>query len=199
MIVALTGGIATGKSEACKFFKDLLPSVDIYDCDTAVSRFYGSLEVHKMIESRLDLQFRDSSGAFDKASLRDFVFENERARKQLESVFHPLVREELLAQLAEFATRGASALFVADVPLLFESNFDFGQNTNVVVATSRATQKYRLKERNHFEDELIENILYAQQPIERKIECADHVLWNEGPRENLHSQIEGLLAYFNIL
>jgi dephospho-CoA kinase len=86
----------------------------------------------------------------------------------LETILHPKVRKECLEKLDFYSKTMSTTLFVADVPLLFESGFDFGQELNLVVATSQATQRTRLKARNHFEDRMISSILKAQLPIREK-------------------------------
>ncbi len=198
-IWALTGGIATGKSTVSRLLVELLPSATIFDADASVRNLIVQPEIQLEIERALNRSFRDVDGLFDKEALRELVFADASARKSLEGVFHPLVRQELLAQRDLVAKTDGSALFVADVPLLFENGFDFGQDKTLVVATSRSTQRHRLKERNGFEDTLIENILSAQWPIERKIECADIVLWNEGPREMLRAQLHKLLVHHQLI
>ena len=101
---------------------------------------------------------------------------------------HPRVREECLASRDRAGKEGC-VLFVADVPLLFEKGFDFGQELSLLVTTTRSTQIRRLKSRNGFDDSLVESILAAQLPLEEKLRRADIVFWNEGPPEVLRSQV----------
>jgi dephospho-CoA kinase len=89
-------------------------------------------------------------------------------------------------------------LFVADVPLLFESGFDFGQELNLVVAISQATQRTRLKARNHFEDRMISSMLKAQLTIMEKVARADVVFWNEGGFAILERQLVRFLKSLSI-
>ena len=92
----------------------------------------------------------------------------------------------------ETAINGLSSLFVADVPLLFESGFDFGYERSLLVATTRETQLARLKSRNGFDNTLAEAILATQIPILEKLRRADVVFWNEGSEEVLRHQILSL-------
>jgi transcription termination factor Rho len=187
--MALTGGIASGKSTVCRVLREYLPAVVIFDCDAAVHRLLeGDPEVAAIVLESFGDQALDAEGRIDRHFLRGQVFSDEAARLRLEAILHPRVKQECLDSLEIAATRGAD-LFIADVPLFFEKGFDFGQNQVLVVASSRATQIQRLKARGNFEDDLIESILAAQLPAQKKISLADVVFWNEGPPSVLRSQI----------
>ena len=187
--IALTGGIASGKSTVCRLLREWLPGVAIFDCDAAVHQLLESdPEVAARVVEVFGGEALDARGRVDRSFLRERVFEDDSARAQLEAILHPRVREECLDSLAQAAKRGAE-LFVADVPLLFEKGFDFGQTEVLVVAVSRATQVQRLKARSGFDDRLIESILAAQLPIQEKMSRADVVFWNEGPPAVLRSQV----------
>jgi transcription termination factor Rho len=194
--IALTGGIATGKSTVCDLLREYLPGAVIFDCDAAVRRL---LEADAGVATALCLAFGaevlDGSGRVDREFLRGRIFADEAARLQLEAILHPRVREECLDSLAQAAKKGAE-LFVADVPLLFEKGFDCGQTQVLVVATSRSTQIQRLKARSGFDDRLIESILATQLPIQEKMSRADVVFWNEGPPAVLRSQVRRFAQAF---
>jgi transcription termination factor Rho len=195
-VMALTGGIASGKSTVCRFLREFLPSVVIFDCDAAVHRMLdGDAEVSAIIREAFGDQALDAQGRIDRHFLRGRVFADEAARLRLEEILHPRVRQECLASLEAAATRGAD-LFVADVPLFFEKGFDFGQDQVLVVASSRATQIQRLKGRGAFDDSLIESILAAQLPVQEKMSRADVVFWNEGPQSVIRSQVRRFAQAF---
>jgi transcription termination factor Rho len=188
-IMALTGGIASGKSTVCRVLADLLPSLVIFDCDAAVHRILESdAEVAAIVAGAFGDKALDANGRIDRNFLRGRVFGDDAARLTLEKILHPRVRQECLDSLEQAATRGAE-FFVADVPLFFEKGFDFGQTQVLVVASSRTTQIQRLKARSGFDDHLIESILAAQLPVQEKMSRADVVFWNEGPQSVLRSQI----------
>ena len=138
-------------------------------------------------------------GRLDKVRLRDHVFSDPSAKAFLEDVFHPRVREECLALLQESAKKNVSRLFVADIPLLFENGFDFGQSGNLLVATRRQTQVERLKSRNAWTDKTVQAVISAQMPLEKKIILADVVFWNEGPRGMLESQCARYLRSLQLI
>ena len=187
--MALTGGIASGKSTVCRFLKEFMPSIVIFDCDTAVHRMLeGDEEVAAIIREAFGDAALDAQGRIDRHFLRGKVFADTGARLKLESILHPRVRQECLDSRLKAAESGA-AFFLADVPLFFEKGFDYGQEQVLVVASSRDTQIQRLKGRGAFEDDLIDAILAAQLPVHEKMAKADIVFWNEGPPSVLRSQI----------
>jgi len=188
-VMALTGGIASGKSTVCRLLRECLSSVVIFDCDAAARRM---LEVDRdiiaMVASSFGAGALDRRGRVDRHFLRGRVFSDDAARSQLETIIHPRVLQECLASLQQAAQHGAT-LFVADIPLFFETGLDFGQEQVMVVASSRATQIQRLKARNGFDESMIEAILAAQLPTAEKIRRSDIVFWNEGPPVVLKAQI----------
>ncbi|RYD21794.1 MAG: transcription termination factor Rho [Verrucomicrobiaceae bacterium] len=188
-VMALTGGIASGKTLTCNLLREFLPSLVIFDSDSQVRNL---LETDKKVGFSITTTFGNEAmgkdGHIDRTWLRNHIFSNPSARIQLESILHPRVREECLDSLQDAAKRGVE-FFVADVPLLFEKGFDFGQSQVLVVASSRSTQFRRIRARNGFDDPMIESILAAQLPVQEKISRADVVFWNEGPPSVLRSQV----------
>jgi len=192
-VMALTGGIATGKSTCCAIFQELLPETVVFDADACVSRLYMQPGVVDELVSHFGENVKNADGAINKAWLREKAFSEPETRKLLEQIFHPRVRKECLALLGQTAKNMPSRLFVADIPLLFESGFDFGQSANLLVATSRKTQIDRLKNRNVWDDDTVEAVLSSQMPIEAKLTLADVVFWNEGPEQVLRNQCRRFL------
>mgnify|MGYP001821259874 CR=1 FL=1 len=90
--------------------------------------------------------------------------------------------------LQKTAKKNESRLFVADIPLLFENGFDFGQSTNLLVATCGQTQIDRLKNRNAWCDRTVQAVISGQMPLDRKMILADIIFWNEGPVDMLENQ-----------
>jgi len=188
-VMALSGGIATGKSTLLAMMAEELSDLGIYDCDEGVQRYLSDRGTLDEIERVLEVSILSKGGDLDRAKLRTMVFENPDLRQKLEGVIHPKLRKECLEKVAECRKNRCTTLFVADVPLLFESGFDFGQEFNLVVATSEVTQRARLKARSHFDNRMISSIFSAQLPIMEKVVRADVVFWNEGRRVALQRQV----------
>ena len=196
--IGLTGGIATGKSTCAQILGNLLPELVLFDADACVKALYEQKEVLSALREHFGTGCILGNGSANKAYLRNRAFSDERDKKFLEQLFHPLVRQECLALLEQTVNKGVSPLFVADVPLLFEGGFDFGQSLNVLVATSKKTQVKRLVQRNKWDKDTVHSALSSQIPIEAKHAMADVVFWNEGPQELLRSQCRHFLQSLSI-
>ncbi len=189
LTLALTGGIATGKSTAVNHFRKFVPDIVVFDCDESVKGLLEKVEVVSRLTELLgDGIIEAETGRLDRRAVREIVFADPEKRTGLEKILHPLVRQECLALKEIAATQGARC-FLADVPLLFENGFDFGYDQAITVATSRATQVARLKARNGWDDGLIESVLAAQLPIAEKTARADTVFWNDGMPAVLKAQV----------
>ncbi|WP_411826651.1 transcription termination factor Rho [Luteolibacter sp. AS25] len=196
LTLALTGGIATGKTTTTRHFQEFIPDIVIFDCDASVAALLETQEVIDELAETFGKKILDKeTGKIDREKLRKEVFGKEKKRKQLEGVLHPRVRQECLARKEKADNEGARC-FLADVPLLFENGFDFGQTQTITVSTSRATQVARLKERNNWDDALIESILAAQLPLEEKSARADIVFWNDGMPDVLCDQVKRFCKTF---
>jgi len=194
LTVAVTGGIATGKSSFCDLVCSLEPRTVVFDADQSVARLHGDAGVRKEIGAAFGTSSLGPDGAPDRDFLRGKVFSDPPARRRLEAILHPRVLRDCLASRDRAAKSTTSPLFLADVPLLFESEGDYGQDMVVVVAASPPTQALRLRRRNGFEEDLTRAVLAAQMPIAEKIRRADMVVWNNGTREALRRQTERFLS-----
>lgn len=195
--VVLTGGIASGKSTALARLQTLGGSaLQFYDCDAEVARILSAGVLADKLVSMFGERSVDAHGSADKAFIRDIVFHDEDARKRLEGLIHPVLKQECLAQIKLARQNPLVRGFIVDVPLYYETAFTCGEDAVCVVAVSAETQRLRMAERNHFDRGLIDSILAAQWPISSKIQLADIVLWNEGPVELLNKQVERFYQYY---
>ncbi len=198
-VFGLSGGIASGKSTACRILKQIARGVVVFDADACVHRLLAAdPEVVAAVAARFGSGVIDTHGGVDRAAMRGLVFGDDRARKDLEAILHPRVREECLESLAA-ARKVSACLFVADIPLLFENAFDFGQEGNLLVAAGLPTRLRRLRERSGLDDTTAGGILAAQMPQEEKLRRADHVFWNEGPPLVLEAQLTRFLQSHAIM
>jgi transcription termination factor Rho len=192
-VFGLSGGIASGKSTACAILTRIARGAVIFDADACVHRLLAAdPEVAAAIQARFGPEVLDAGGSVKREVLRGRVFGDDAARRALEAILHPRVREECLESLVSARKLGAS-LFVADIPLLFENSFDFGQEGNLLVAAGLPTRRKRLLDRSGMDAATAGSILAAQMPQEEKLRRADHVFWNEGPTLVLEAQLKRFL------
>lgn len=194
--LALTGGVATGKSTFAEYLLAAWPGgVRLFDCDRHVHALQARPEVARRIAAELREDVVAPSGGVDREKLRSLVFRDPGKRRALEGVLHPMVREACAAARQEALAEGAVDVFVADVPLLYESGFPLPRDLEVVVACGPATQRRRLLARNRFTPELADHILASQIPILDKVNRAGVVIWNGGSREALRHSTEQFVLW----
>ena len=132
------------------------------------------------------------TGELNRADLAQIVFADADARKKLEAILHPLIREQWFAQIE--AWRGENyPLAVVVIPLLFETRAESHFDKIICAACSTVAQRERLLARG-WTPEQIEQRIAAQMPVEKKIARADFVIWTDGALDMHARQIERLLA-----
>jgi dephospho-CoA kinase len=175
--VALTGGIATGKSYIARRMSSAgLPVVDadVLARDAVAPGTPGLAAV----ASRFGVHVLRPDGSLDRARLAEVVFQDPRARENLEAIVHPAVRAAIEQFFA--ALPSGAALGVADIPLLFETRRERDFDVVVVAACPREIQIARVMARDDATREQAERRLAAQLPIEEKVRRADHVIDTSG-------------------
>ena len=192
-VVGITGGIATGKSSFIRALLRDLPAA-LFDADRCVHDLLASDTV---LIGKLRAEFGpaifDPDGSLNRPALREIVFEDDRARRQLEALIHPAVRSRWAAQ-AEAARRDASWMFV-DIPLLYETGAESEFDRVIVVACQGSTQRRRMLEERGLASALIERMIAAQIDLAAKTARADHVVWNDSTFAALDEQARLLAAW----
>ena len=184
--VALTGGIATGKSYVRARFEELgVPTIDAdVLARTVVAPGTRGLEA---VVHAFGPQVLDPSGALDRKRLGAIVFADEARRRLLEQIIHPEVRR---ATDAWFEQLDPSTPFaIADIPLLYETGRDVDFDGVIVTAVEPATQLRRVMERDQLTEAQARQRIYAQLPIEEKVSRADHVITTDGSFDDTDRQV----------
>ena len=130
-------------------------------------------------------------GRIDRKALGALVFKDAEARRRLNAIVHPLVRDWMAQRTAEAVERGA-AVVVQDVPLLFENKLESLFPTTVLVWVPPEVQVERLVSGRGFTDERAREVLAAQLPIDDKRSLATHVIDNSGTPESTRAQVARL-------
>ena len=128
-------------------------------------------------------------GKIDRASLGALVFGDEDARRRLNAIVHPLVREWMAARTAEAVQQGADAV-VQDVPLLFENGLSRLYSTVLLVYVPEQVQLERLMKGRGLNEDRALAMVAAQMPIDEKRALANHVIENSGSREATRKQVQ---------
>jgi len=196
-VLAITGGIATGKSSFVTALLAGLPAT-LFDADqTAHELLAGDSIVRDAVVSAFGPEVLDESGRPDRSRLRDRVFTDPAARKQIEAILHPLIRDRWVADAEKFRHR-PEWLFV-DIPLLYETGAQELFERVAVVACSPQTQVTRMRDLRKMDDALIKKIIGAQLDLGSKVRLAHHVIWNDSTREALERQALLLAGFLRTL
>jgi dephospho-CoA kinase len=186
--VGLTGGIGSGKSVVARLFAER--GVAIVDTDQIARGLTipGGAAMPDII-AEFGPDMADAQGAMDRAKMRELVFREPDAKRRLEAILHPRIRDAVAAAAA-IAT-GPYTIF--DVPLLVESGTWKDRVDRVlVVDCAEAVQVARVMARNGLPEDQVRAIMAAQVPRAIRLAAADDIVNNGGPLEDLPPQIERL-------
>lgn len=190
-VFGLTGGIGSGKSTAAGFFRER--GVPIVDADELAREAVapGSAGLSQVIDA-FGPQILGADGSLDRKQLGAQVFADAEARKRLNAITHPIVRQ--LAQ-ERFAALDQAGVTLAgyDVPLLFEVGLDSVLRPVVVVVAREATQLERITLRDGLSEAAARERMASQMPLSEKQKRADYVLYNNGTPEALAAQVDAVL------
>jgi dephospho-CoA kinase len=193
-LFGLTGGIGMGKSTAAEFLRQ--HGGQVVDTDELAHQL---VEPGQPALAEIQVIFGkgmvSADGHLRRDQLAQMVFADPDARKKLEAILHPRIRERWQAQIATWR-RENRALAVVVIPLLFETNAGPDFDKIICVVCSAAQQRKRLLERG-WTPEQIRHRIAAQMPVEEKIARSDFVIWTEGDLQNHLQQIDRLLVCLN--
>jgi len=191
--VALTGGIATGKSYVRARFATLgIPTIDA----DALARdvVAPGRPALAAIVGRFGAAVLQADGTLDRAALARQVFAQPCARRDLEQIVHPAVYDAIRGWLAEVAAGRHAELAIADIPLLYETGRRGEFDAVVVTACDPEVQVQRVVARDGATPEQARQRLAAQWPIADKVARADFVIETGGTFEETDRQVDAVLG-----
>jgi len=174
LIIGLTGGIGSGKSTATDLFREL--HIPVIDTDTISHQLVEPGQ--PLLESLFNMfgnDLRLADGALDRATLRRRVFADETLRKQLESLMHPAIREEMMKQVKAIS----SDYCILAIPLLIESGQESICDRILVLDCSVETQQRRVMQRPDLTTEQFEAIIKSQCSRQQRLSKADDIIYND--------------------
>ncbi|UKE70329.1 dephospho-CoA kinase [Xanthomonas cerealis pv. cerealis] len=196
-IVGLTGGVASGKSELSRRFE--ARGIVVADADVAARAVVApGHPALAQIVTRFGTQLLREDGNLDRAALRQRIFEDPVARRDLEAITHPAIRTLLQRACRE----AASPYAVAAIPLLTEVGARAAYpwlDRIVVVDAPEATQHARLIQRDGISAELAQRMIAAQATRAARLAIADDVVVNDGDAERLQDAADALDRHYRAL
>jgi len=189
--VGLTGGIASGKSTAAKFFDAL--GVPILDSDQVARDVVepGQPPLERLVE-RFGPSILTPDGHLDRPALREIVFSDPKARADLEALTHPAIGA---AMEARSATAGGPYQILV-IPLLVEKNLSAHVDRVLVVDCEEQAQIRRLRARDGSTLEQAKAILNAQASRAARLKAADDVIHNDTDMNAVRDQVTALHARY---
>lgn len=189
-IIALTGGLGSGKSEAAKQFAKL--GVPVVDTDVIAHALTANgAPALKQISELFGPQFLTNEGALDRAKLRAHVFAHPQERSKLEALLHPLIRATALKQLAEYEHQQHPDYQILVIPLLFENNqYQTSIHKILLIDCDEQLQIARAMARSFLTQAEAQAILDAQVSRTTRLKLADEVIENNGTLAELTESVE---------
>jgi dephospho-CoA kinase len=185
--LGLTGSIATGKSTVLRAFADL--GVPVFSSDDAVHELYAGEAV-----AAVEALFPGIShnGTIDRVALSHRLIGHPERLRALEAAVHPLVRQRMQKFVNAAASTGAR-LAVIDVPLLYETGFDYGLDKVAVTWVDESELRRRALARSGMTGEKLHAILARQLPQDEKARRADYVFDTGKPVAETRADVEALV------
>ena len=183
-IIGLAGGIGSGKSTVTKYFNELgIQSVDADDVARLVVK--PNSDCLKKIHLRYGNDILLNDGTLNRKVLREIIFDQPKEREWLEALTHPVIRQEIMAQL-----NAATSRYVLLVhPLLFETKQDTLCKWVIAIDVPREIQIQRIISRDNVSQDSAEKILVTQLANNERIKRADFVLENAGNIADMNAKV----------
>jgi len=184
LTIALTGGIGSGKTQVSDYFSSL--GVPVIDTDIISRQLVepGQPALEKITEN-FGHQLLLDSGQLDRAALREIIFNNATARKKLEDILHPAIREKVQYQLQALSF----PYVIIVIPLYVETGQFLKTDRILVVDCPQEIQKNRVLARDNVSMEQLGKILEAQATRQQRLAVADDIIVNDADIETLQHKV----------
>ena len=190
-VIALTGGIGSGKSEAANIFAEL--GVPVTDLDVISHQLTAAKQP---LVTDIKTYFGDAyitpEGALNRAAIRSLVFNDNNARAKLNSLIHPAIYTAALLKLQanQMSPSKNVPYQILAIPLLFESPRYLPLiNRILLIDCNKATQIARVKMRSQLPESEILQIIKAQTPRKKLLKCADDIIKNDKNMTDLRNNV----------
>lgn len=186
-IIALTGGIGSGKSTVAKLFAE--HGAAVIDADVVARELVepGQPALTEIV-TNFGKHILDQRGLLDRRKLRDIIFKDDNARQQLEAILHPKIRQRMRELAAE--ANAPYCLFV--IPLLIETQQTKDFTHIIVVDCDDELRRQRVMQRDQQSSEAVDAIMTRQASRAERLAIASDVIHNSGDIKQLRAQVKTL-------
>ncbi len=186
--IGVTGSAGSGKSLVCQGFKNL--GLVTLDCDKIARQVVEpGQKAYGVVVSCFGSDVVKKDKTLDRARMRDLVVNRPDLRRQLESLLHPLIIEEMVLQMGAAVYEQEPACAV-EVPLLFELGMENEFDVTIAVVATQSSLLERISKRDNVSMESAGKMLDLQMAQVEKIKHADHVIENKGRQGELFESVE---------
>lgn len=183
-VVALSGGVASGKSTIASLFANL--GVPIIDADIIARQIVKvGTEPFIQIVKHFSQEILLPNGELDRSQLREIIFNNEHERLWLNNLLHPLIHQETQRQIA----RQKAEYIIWVVPLLVENNLHNFADRVLMIDIPESLQLERLVKRDHISESLAKKMILSQASSAKRLAYADDIIDNDGDLSSLKQQV----------
>ena len=191
MIIGLTGGIGSGKSEVSRRFQAL--GITVIDADIIARQVVDPNQpALQHIVTHFGKNILNANGTLNRAQLRQIIFSNALEKIWLENLLHPIIREETIQQLHS----AKSTYVILASPLLLETTQHQMVDRILAIDASEELQLTRASERDQNNREQIKKIMATQMSHVDRCTKADDIIHNHGDLAELDEQVKKLHAHY---
>ena len=197
LIIGMTGGIGSGKSEASKIFASL--NIEVIDLDKKSKEITEkNQEAIQEIKNLFGQSLFNKENELDRKKLRDMIFSDKNLKIKLENILHPKILVKVKEKLSVFSDE---PYVVIDIPLLFETNQYVPLiSRSLVIDCELSDQIERVRKRDGMEIAMVQSIISQQVDRNTRIQRGDDVILNDGSIESLEDSIKKLHEkYLNLV
>ena len=198
-LLAITGGIAAGKSTFTRLLGAALPA-SIFDTDQCARALLADdREVAQAVKAAFGAEVFDAEDRVDRGILRRIVFGSKDSRKALETILHPRVRAIWTRWAHDELQNAPEAILLVEIPLLYETAAASLFDQVIVVGCALETQLLRLTTERRLSNDIARQIIANQWPLTEKLRLGDRLVWNDGSGAGLQMQIDFCARYLRAI
>lgn len=195
LVVGLTGGIGAGKTAVAHALA--AHGAFVSDSDKSAKELLTTPEVRDTLVGWWGSEILGKDGQTDRAAIAKLVFTDEKKRKRLERLIHPLLHDRR-ARERQQAELDRVPFFVIDAPLLIEAGLEKECDTVVFVDAPREIRLARVQAKRGWDEAELARREAAQLPLDEKRARSQHIVVNDGDAKALHQQVTALVEKLKI-
>lgn len=190
LVIGLTGGIGTGKTEVSRILAGL--GAEIVNADVLGHQAYEpQTETWRQVVEAFGEEILSETGEVDRRKLGPIVFADERALRRLNAIVHPRIRQMIVERLDDLGARGLGAA-VVEAALFIEAGWSPLADELWVTAAPEETVIERLRARTGLDDKAIRARIDSQMPQQERLRHADVIVENDGSLDSLRGRVKRL-------